>query len=312
MYSDHLYTTLVELIHLPSTSGHEENIRAYLAQYLSSLGLSSQVDGSGNLVAALPGEGTPLLLNAHMDRVPPGLGHQPMLRDGILYSDGSTNLGADDAAGIVIILEVVRRTLEQQLPQQSTNDEHDEKLGDDGRLTIHTIDQSSLRRKTESPIRNRTETPTTDQKRTRTPSNKSISRQSSSTRKMSAQAKEKFVGNVISGLIIDGSDEEEEDFFSQTPVKSTVKKETKAEIPFWSRIGMGIHSPLRMTNHSPLTMRRSRSVKSVDDDMTTSESVKTADDDDDDVIILDSFDTNGKCGVVGYRCSKAFCFKCVA
>ncbi|TME62459.1 MAG: M20/M25/M40 family metallo-hydrolase [Chloroflexi bacterium] len=116
MYSDHLYTTLVELIHLPSTSGHEENIRAYLAQYLSSLGLSSQVDGSGNLVAALPGEGTPLLLNAHMDRVPPGLGHQPILRDGILYSDGTTNLGADDAAGIVIILEVVRRTLEQQLP----------------------------------------------------------------------------------------------------------------------------------------------------------------------------------------------------
>jgi tripeptide aminopeptidase len=116
MYSDHLYTTLVELIHLPSTSGHEENIRAYLAQYLSSLGLSSQVDASGNLVAILPGEGTPLLLNAHMDRVPPGLGHQPILRDGILYSDGTTNLGADDAAGIVIILEVVRRTLEQQLP----------------------------------------------------------------------------------------------------------------------------------------------------------------------------------------------------
>src|SRR5947209_8268448 len=116
MYSDHLYTTLVELINLPSTSGHEENIRAYLAQYLSLLGLSSEVDGSGNLVATLAGEGTPLLLNAHMDRVPPGLGHQPILRDGILYSNGTTNLGADDAAGIVIILEVVRRTLEQQLP----------------------------------------------------------------------------------------------------------------------------------------------------------------------------------------------------
>jgi tripeptide aminopeptidase len=50
-----------------------------------------------------------------MDRVPPGLGHTPILRDGILYSDGNTNLGADDAAGIVIILEVVQRILEQQL-----------------------------------------------------------------------------------------------------------------------------------------------------------------------------------------------------
>ena len=57
---------------------------------------------------------------------------------------------------------------------------------------------------------------------------------------------------------------------------------------------------------------RSQSVKSVDDGMTTSESVKTAEDDDDDVIILDSFDTKGNCGDVGYRCSKAFCFKCVA
>jgi tripeptide aminopeptidase len=116
MYSDRLYTTLVELIHIPSTSGHEEQIRAHLAQYLSTLGLTTQIDGSGNLIATLGGEGTPLLLNAHMDRVPPGLGHRPVLRNGILYSDGTTNLGADDAAGITIILEVVRRAIEQQLP----------------------------------------------------------------------------------------------------------------------------------------------------------------------------------------------------
>jgi tripeptide aminopeptidase len=116
MYSDRLYTTLVELIHIPSTSGHEEHIRAHLAQYLSTLGLITQIDGSGNLIATLGGEGTSLLLNAHMDRVPPGLGHRPVLRNGILYSDGTTNLGADDAAGITIILEVVRRVIEQQLP----------------------------------------------------------------------------------------------------------------------------------------------------------------------------------------------------
>jgi len=54
-----------------------------------------------------------------MDRVPPGLGHQPIVRNGILFSDGTTNLGADDAAGIAIILEVVRRTIEQQLPHPS-------------------------------------------------------------------------------------------------------------------------------------------------------------------------------------------------
>ncbi len=116
MYSNTLYTTLVELIRIPSTSGHEEHIRAYLVQYFTSLGLYTQVDATGNLIATLAGEGMPLLLNAHMDRVPPGLGHQPVLRDGILYSDGATNLGADDTAGIAIILEVVRRIIRLQLP----------------------------------------------------------------------------------------------------------------------------------------------------------------------------------------------------
>jgi tripeptide aminopeptidase len=116
MDTDRLTTTLVDLIRIPSTSGHEEKIRTHLVQYLDSLGLSTTIDGSGNLISTLTGEGTPLLLNAHMDRVPPGLGHQPILRNGVLFSDGTTNLGADDAAGIAIILEVVRRTIEQELP----------------------------------------------------------------------------------------------------------------------------------------------------------------------------------------------------
>ncbi len=116
MDTDRLAATLIELIRIPSTSGQEEKIRTYLAQYLVSLGLSTTIDGSGNLISTLPGEGIPLLLNAHMDRVPPGLGHQPILRNGVLFSDGTTNLGADDAAGIAIILEVVRRTIEQELP----------------------------------------------------------------------------------------------------------------------------------------------------------------------------------------------------
>ncbi len=116
MSTDRFTITLIDLIRIPSTSGHEEKIRTHLAQYLASLGLSTTIDGSGNLISTLTGEGAPLLLNAHMDRVLPGLGHQPILRNGVLFSDGTTNLGADDAAGIAIILEVVRRTIEQGLP----------------------------------------------------------------------------------------------------------------------------------------------------------------------------------------------------
>lgn len=114
--STRLSQTLIELVGLPSTSGHEDHVRAYLEQRLERLGLTSQVDAAGNLIAALPGDGEPVLLNAHMDRVPPGLAHTPVLREGVLYSDGTTNLGADDAAGLAIVLEILTRVLEEQLP----------------------------------------------------------------------------------------------------------------------------------------------------------------------------------------------------
>lgn len=116
MHLERLTNTIIEILRIPSTSGHEEQVRAYLEEQLSHLKIPSSMDGSGNLIATLAGQGRPLLLNAHMDRVPPGLGHEPVLRDSTLYSDGTTNLGADDAAGIVIILETLRRVLEHNLP----------------------------------------------------------------------------------------------------------------------------------------------------------------------------------------------------
>ena len=107
MSLDTITQSLIELVGIPSTPGHEEQVRAYLQHRLSSLAIPSQVDIVGNLIASLPGEGRPLLLNAHMDRVPPGSGHQPVIRGGIMYSDGNTNLGADDAAGIAIVLDIL-------------------------------------------------------------------------------------------------------------------------------------------------------------------------------------------------------------
>jgi len=113
---DQITHSLIELVGIHSTSGHEEHVRAYLAGRLASLGLSAQVDTAGNLIAVLPGEGKPLMLNAHMDRVPPGRGHQPLIRDGIMYSDGSTNLGADDAAGIALVLDILTQVVTSELP----------------------------------------------------------------------------------------------------------------------------------------------------------------------------------------------------
>ncbi|HLX59351.1 MAG TPA: M20/M25/M40 family metallo-hydrolase [Ktedonobacteraceae bacterium] len=116
MSLDQITQSLIELVGIRSTSGQEQHVRAYLEQRLASLGLVTQVDAVDNLVALLPGEGKPLMLNAHMDRVPPGRGHQPVISDGIMYSDGSTNLGADDAAGIAVVLEILTQIVTRGLP----------------------------------------------------------------------------------------------------------------------------------------------------------------------------------------------------
>jgi len=106
-------TTLIALAGVPSVSGAEDAVRAYLAKRLAKLGLAPTVDAAGNLIARVAASPAardaeaPLLLNAHMDRVPPGLAHTPVVAEGVMRSDGATNLGADDSAGIAIILHIV-------------------------------------------------------------------------------------------------------------------------------------------------------------------------------------------------------------
>jgi len=70
---------------------------------------------TGNLIADLPGisPGAPsLVLAAHLDCVQPCEGVEPVVRDGVVSSAGTTVLGADDKAGIAVILEGVRRAVE--------------------------------------------------------------------------------------------------------------------------------------------------------------------------------------------------------
>ncbi len=78
----------------------------------------------GNLIARLPGNGCscpdpePILLCAHLDRVPPGKGVRPRLDGDRIFSSGDTVLGADDVAGLVAILAGARmaRNLRSTLP----------------------------------------------------------------------------------------------------------------------------------------------------------------------------------------------------
>ncbi|WIG60965.1 MAG: hypothetical protein OJF49_003713 [Ktedonobacterales bacterium] len=114
--------TMLALAGIPSVSGSEADVRDYLRERLASLGIAATTDAVGNLIARVPGvpaardTEAPLLFNAHMDRVPLGLAHTPILANGILRSDGATNLGADDSAGIAIILHTVAELAARKLP----------------------------------------------------------------------------------------------------------------------------------------------------------------------------------------------------
>lgn len=115
--------TLLELAGIPSVSGQEDAVRHYIQQRLEQrVGVSPRTDGAGNLFARLPGVPAardvepPLVLNAHMDRVPPGRAHTPIVEHGVMRSDGMTNLGADDSAGIAIILHTAEELRYHNLP----------------------------------------------------------------------------------------------------------------------------------------------------------------------------------------------------
>jgi tripeptide aminopeptidase len=109
---DRLVNTFLELVRTDSPSGHEEAIGRDLMARLKALGLAVMQDASGNLVARLDGRGEgkeapPLLLSAHMDTVGTDTGIRPVIEGGIIRSDGTTILGADDKSGVAVILEVL-------------------------------------------------------------------------------------------------------------------------------------------------------------------------------------------------------------
>lgn len=117
---------LMDLCATDSGSRNERLMADKLKPMLEELGFTvreddagSKVGGNaGNLYGRLEGTaaGEPLLFSAHMDRVTPGLGVKPRLEGGAILSDGSTILGADDAAGIAAVLEAVRVLKERNLP----------------------------------------------------------------------------------------------------------------------------------------------------------------------------------------------------
>jgi tripeptide aminopeptidase len=105
---DRLLRLFLDLARIDSPSGEEGHVAERVRAELTSLGIASEIDSAGNVIATVPGVGEPLLLNAHMDSVQPCCGVQPAVHDGIVTPTTGTVLGADDKAGLAVVLEVLR------------------------------------------------------------------------------------------------------------------------------------------------------------------------------------------------------------
>lgn len=117
----------LELAALPSPPGSERAVADRVIAYLDGLGLEWDEDAAGpqigstigNVLCRLPGRrqgGTPLLLCAHLDTVPPTGAIEPVVEDGVVRNAGGTILGADDKAAVAVMLVAAGRIVEEGIP----------------------------------------------------------------------------------------------------------------------------------------------------------------------------------------------------
>lgn len=114
---------------IDSVSFGERRMADLLKEKLRALGFETEEDdagshyggNAGNVYGFLKGSlsGEPVLFSAHMDTVEPGIGKKAVFQeDGRITSDGTTVLGADDAAGLTEILGGIRRVLSSGKPHR--------------------------------------------------------------------------------------------------------------------------------------------------------------------------------------------------
>lgn len=123
---DRMIRTFTELVEIDSVSGNEEEMHDRLIEILKSFDLEVFEDdsqektglGGNNIIATLRGtqkEKDPILFSCHTDTVAPGTGIEVIEKDGYLFSAGDTILGADDKAGIAILIEALHMIKEEEI-----------------------------------------------------------------------------------------------------------------------------------------------------------------------------------------------------
>jgi tripeptide aminopeptidase len=119
-----VYKFFMTIASMDSYIGREGKLADYLEEKLRGLDAEVSRDDSaaktgsdtGNIIARFPGtipSAPTILLCSHMDTIGPTGDMVPVVRDGIIYSNGETVLGADDKAGIAVIVSTIEHMQEQ-------------------------------------------------------------------------------------------------------------------------------------------------------------------------------------------------------
>ncbi|KZN99211.1 M20/M25/M40 family metallo-hydrolase [Pseudobacillus badius] len=122
---ERLVNEFLELVQIDSETKNEAAIAKVLTSKFEALGVQVYEDdsaavtghGAGNLICTLEAtkDGVdPIYFTSHMDTVVPGAGVKPSIENGYVVTDGTTILGADDKAGLAVMLELVKVLKEQK------------------------------------------------------------------------------------------------------------------------------------------------------------------------------------------------------
>jgi len=116
----------LQLVRINGPSKHEKEIAEKVVQILKGMGYCPVCDSAhrcfggetGNIILRLDGDSNrpAALFAAHLDTVSPTEGIGLVVDEGIVRTDGRTILGADDRAGVAVLLEYLRLMRELDLP----------------------------------------------------------------------------------------------------------------------------------------------------------------------------------------------------
>lgn len=126
IHRERLTELFLELVKIDGVSKRERPVADFVKDFLEKLNIEVYEDdaganvkgNAGNVIAHIPGtsEGIPVVFLAHMDTVSTTAGVQVEIEDGVIKSGGDTILGADDRAGIAVMLELARLLKTERIP----------------------------------------------------------------------------------------------------------------------------------------------------------------------------------------------------